>query len=418
MDIRISKGYVGGDVTPPCSKSYAQRCIAAALLCGSKSVLRNVEMCDDTQAALRVAGALGAAVERIDAHTYAVTGPIRPLERVLDIGESGLSTRLFTPIASLCSEPITITGHGSILSRPINMMTAPLRTLGVKVRDNGGFLPVTVQGPIHGGEVHVDGSVSSQFVTGLLMSLPMAQHDTTIYVSDLKSTPYIEMTIDTMHRFGVEIQHRDFSEFFVPGSQSYSPVDMNIEGDWSGASCLLAAGAVSGSVTLHNLNPVSLQADVAMIEALSRAGAEIISTSDTLTVSRRELRAFSFDATSCPDLFPALAALAASCDGTSAIKGTTRLLHKESDRAKAIQTEYGRLGIEVDIESQPDTMLIRGGGMRGACVDSHGDHRMAMSLAVAALSAEGTTTITGAECVAKSYSDFWDDFNTIYHIQS
>lgn len=418
MEKYISEGSVSGTVTPPSSKSYAQRCIAAALLCQGKTVIRAVEMCDDTHAAFRVAQALGARVERLDPHTYSVHGGLNPQSDILDIGESGLSTRLFTPIASLCRRPITVTGHGSILSRPIDMMTAPLRSLGVRVQDNEGRLPLTVQGPIHGGQVHVDGSVSSQFVTGLLMSLPLAQSDTTIYVNDLKSIPYIDMTIDTMNRFGVEIQHRDYSEFYVPGAQSYTPTDFSIEGDWSGASCLLAAGATAGSVTIRNLSEVSLQADVAMISALSKAGAEIISTSDSLTVSRRELRSFVFDATSCPDLFPALAALAASCDGISEIKGTSRLLHKESDRALAIATEYGRLGIKVDIASQPDTMLIYGGPMHGAEVDSHKDHRMAMSLAVAALSAEGTTVIRGAECVAKSYGDFWDDFEKIYRKQS
>lgn len=418
MEKHISKGSVSGSVTPPSSKSYAQRCIAAALLCNGESVIRNVEMCDDTHAALTVAEALGARIKRIDKHTYSILGGLNPASDTLNIGESGLSTRLFTPVASLCSRPITVTGHGSIMSRPIDMMVSPLRHLGVQVQDNDGRLPLTVCGPIHGGEVHVDGSVSSQFVTGLLMSLPLAQSDTTIYVSDLKSVPYIDMTIDTMNRFGVEIQHRDYSEFYVPSAQSYSPTDFSIEGDWSGASCLLAAAATSGSITVHNLSEVSLQADVAMISALSKAGAEIISTDNSITVTKRRLNAFSFDATSCPDLFPALAALAASCDGVSEIKGTSRLLHKESDRATAIATEYGRLGIKVDIDSRPDTMLIYGGPMHGTEVDSHGDHRMAMSLAAAALSAEGTTTIRGAECVAKSYSDFWEDFKTIYDRQA
>ena len=418
MEKHVSKGTVSGSVTPPSSKSYAQRCIAAALLCHGETVIRNVEMCDDTRAALRVAEALGAGINRLDEHTYSITGGLNPHSDVLDIGESGLSTRLFTPIASLCSRPITVTGRGSIMSRPVDMMTAPLRSLGVRVQDNEGRLPMTVQGPVHGGSVHVDGSVSSQFVTGLLMSLPLAQADTTIYVNDLKSIPYVDMTIETMNRFGVEIQHRDYSEFYIPGSQSYAPADFAIEGDWSGASCLLAAGATAGSITVRNLSGVSMQADVAMISALTRAGAEVISTSDSLTVSKRELNAFCFDATSCPDLFPALAALAASCSGVSEIKGTSRLLHKESNRALAVAEEYGRLGIEVDITSRPDTMLIHGGPMQGAKVDSHGDHRMAMSLAVAALSAEGTTTIRGAECVAKSYSDFWEDFKTIYEKQS
>jgi 3-phosphoshikimate 1-carboxyvinyltransferase len=161
------------------------------------------------------------------------------------------------------------------------------------------------------------------------------------------------------------------------------------------------------------LNPVSLQADVAIIRALSHAGAHIEQTNDSVTVSRRELRAFTFDATDCPDIFPALAALAASCEGTSEIIGTSRLTHKESDRAQAIFTEYGKLGIEVDL-SQDDVMRITGGAIQGgATVESFGDHRMAMSLAVAALNASSPVVIRDAECVSKSYSDFWEDFNKL-----
>jgi 3-phosphoshikimate 1-carboxyvinyltransferase len=308
------------------------------------------------------------------------------------------------------------------------MMTEPLRELGVEVKDKKGRLPITVRGPMHGGEVEIDGSISSQFLTGLLMALPLAASDTTVRVAGLRSIPYIDMTIDVMDRFGIDIDHRDYEEFYVPGAQTYKPADMRIEGDWSAASCLLVAGATSGSVTVRNLNSTSLQADVRIIEALSRAGARIEQSPDTVTVSRRDLVAFEFDATDCPDLFPALAALAASCEGTSTLTGTRRLLHKESDRAEAIRSEYGKLGIEVDL-SEENIMRITGGLIAGGkfpsvgemaadttdgvVVDSHGDHRMAMSLAVAALNASSPVTIRGAECVSKSYSDFWTDYEQL-----
>lgn len=413
MDIKIVKSPVEGRVTPPCSKSYAQRAIAAALLARGRSVIGNIELCQDTQSALRVSQNLGARVEQLDKHTFAIEGGLDPRTDTIDIGESGLSTRLFTPIASLCSTPITITGRGSILRRPVSMMMEPLRSLGVKVRDGGGYLPIQVEGPMRGGEAEVDGTVSSQFLTGLLMAAPLASGDTQLCVPQLNSTPYIAMTLDLAARFGVDIEHRDWREFYIPGGQEYRPMRYDVEGDWSGASCMLVAGAVAGRVTLSNLNPLSLQADVAIIGALSHAGAEITSTADSVTVARRELHAFEFDATHCPDLFPALAALAANCEGVSTIRGTSRLLHKESNRAEAIYEEWGKMGVEVDID-EPDVMRIRGTReIAGAEIDSHNDHRIAMAAAVTALNCRGEVTVCGAECVDKSYPDFWRDLDKI-----
>jgi 3-phosphoshikimate 1-carboxyvinyltransferase len=417
MDKTVTRGTVEGEIVPPSSKSYAQRAIAAGLLAPGTSTLSNVEMCDDTTAALGVVKALGARVEQLDAATYLIHGGLNPTSGTLNIGESGLSTRLFTPIAALCPRPTIITGHGSILARPMDMMISPLKSLGVKVKDKRGHLPITVRGPMRGGEVHIDGSTSSQFLTGLLMALPLASSDTTIYVDGLRSLPYIDMTIDVMDRFGIDIDHRDYTEFYVPGNQTYTPAEFEMEGDWSAASCLLVAGAVAGSVRVCNLKEVSLQADVAIIEALSRAGARIESSENAVTVSHRELQAFEFDATDCPDLFPALVALAANCEGTSTIIGTRRLVHKESNRAETLASEYGKLGIEVDIDEE-NVMKITGGAIGADCsgasiVKSHGDHRIAMSLAVAALNSAVPVVIKDAECVSKSYYDFWEDFNNL-----
>ena len=305
-----------------------------------------------------------------------------------------------------------IEGEGTLLRRPMGMMVPPLRQLGVRVKEHGGHLPFEVCGPMHGGEVTVDGSVSSQFVTGLLLALPCAAGDTTLHVRDAVSTPYLDMTLDTAARFGVEIFQRDYEEFYIPGAQHYCATELHIEGDWSAAAMLLVAGATAGEVTVANVPMLSKQADTAVCTALVRAGAAVINDARSVTAVRRPLRAFEFDATHCPDLFPALAALAAAAEGVSILHGTSRLRHKESDRAEAIREEYGRLGIEVDLPDE-DVMTIRGGVIRGGRVHSHGDHRMAMSLAVAALRAEGVVTIEDAECVAKSYPEFFEDLESI-----
>lgn len=220
------------------------------------------------------------------------------------------------------------------------------------------------------------------------------------------------MTVDTAARFGVEISHNDYEEFYIPGGQHYRPAWFNIEGDWSAAAMLLVAGATAGEVRVENIPVLSRQADTAVCTALVRAGAAVIDEQNAVTAVRRPLRAFEFDATHCPDLFPALAALAAAADGVSVLRGTSRLRHKESDRAEAIREEYGKLGIEVDTDTG-DVMTIRGGKIRSGRVSSHNDHRMAMSLAVAALRSDGEVEIEGAECVTKSYPTFFEDLEKI-----
>lgn len=412
MQTIIPPGRVRGALTPPCSKSYAQRALAAALLAEGTTELDDVEFCDDTLAALRCIRTLGAEVVQRGESSLTIRGGLRPAGDVLQVGESGLSTRLFTPVAALCGRPIRIEGVGSILRRPMTMMTEPLRRLGVRVTDCDGRLPIEVCGPLRGGEAEIDGSVSSQFITGLLLALPLAVEDTTLRVTRAVSTPYLDMTIDTAGRFGVEIDQRDYEEFYIPGGQRYEATRLRIEGDWSAAAMLLAAGAVAGEVTVRNVRMLSRQADTAICTALVRAGAAVINDADSVTACARDLRAFEFDATNCPDLFPALAALAASAEGVSVLRGTSRLEYKECNRAEAIREEYGKLGIEVDT-SEPDTMRIRGGQIRGGVVSSHGDHRMAMSLAVAALRSAEPVTIEGAECVAKSYPGFFEDLQQI-----
>lgn len=412
MEQRITRGLVQGTLTPPCSKSYAQRALAISLLADGITTLRNLEFCQDTHSALNCIRALGARVEEVDAATLRIQGGLHPLDMRLQVGESGLASRLFTPIAALWDHPIRIEGTGSLLQRPMQMMIEPLRHLGVSVTDTLGRLPFEVCGPLRGGEVEVDGSVSSQFITGLLLALPMAEEDTTLLVSHAVSTPYLDMTIDTAARFGVEIFHKGYEAFYIPGNQRYLAQDLTIEGDWSAAAMLLVAGAVAGEVRVENLSALSKQADTAILDALTRAGAYVEVEQTAVTAAHRPLHGFEFDATQCPDLFPALAALAATAEGETILHGTSRLQHKESNRAEAIREEYEKVGIRVELEG--DLMRITGcDTIHATRVKSHNDHRMAMSLAVAGLCAEGEMVIEEAESVSKSYPDFFEDLEKI-----
>lgn len=412
MDQSVPRGRVHGTLTPPSSKSYAQRALALSLLAGGVTVLRKLDFCQDTLSALGCIHTLGADVVEVDASTLSIGGSLSPRETTLHVGESGLASRLFTPIAALAGQPIRIVGRGSLLERPMQMMIEPLHQLGVTVKDNRGYLPFEVCGPLRGGEAQVDGSVSSQFITGLLLALPMAPIDTTLRVERAVSTPYLDMTIDTAARFGVDIFHRDYREFYIPGGQCYRGIDLTIEGDWSAAAMLLVAGAVAGEVCVENLSALSKQADTAILDALARAGAEVIIEGNSITASKRDLHGFEFDATQCPDLFPALAALAAVAEGETTLYGTSRLTHKESNRAETIAEEFHKIGIEVDI-SQENIMRIRGGRIHATQVESHNDHRIAMALAVAGLVSDGVMQIHGAECVAKSYPDFFEQLASI-----
>lgn len=410
MEKTIHPSQVSGEVRLPCSKSYAQRALAAALLSDGETTLSNIELCDDTRYAMNVITGLGASVRQTGPTEYVIRGGLAPITDTINTGESGLATRLFTPIAALCDRRMTITGTGTMLHRPIGMMIDPLRNLGVQVRSNG-YLPITVQGPLRGGETDVEAYVSSQFLTGLLMSLPLAEGDTILHVEQPNSLPYLAVTVDLASKFRIRMEHNGFREFFIPGGQHYHPAKLHIEGDWSSAAFMLVAGAIAGEVTAKRMNTLSLQADLAIIQALTKAGAVIITTPDEITVRKRELTGFDFDATQRPDLFPILAVLGANCEGTTHIRGVNRLVYKESNRAEAIVSEYTKLGMDVALED--DVMTVRGGSLSGGTIDSCNDHRIAMAAAIAALAASGPVTITNAQAVTKSYPRFWDDLDSI-----
>lgn len=354
-------------------------------------------------------------MEIVNDNTLIIEGGLKPKTDTLNVGESGLAARLFTPIASLHNSPITIEGEGTLRHRPMSMMVEPLKELGVMVRDGGGRLPIEVCGPMRGGKVIVDGSMSSQFITGLLIALPLAGRDTTIEVKGAVSTPYLDMTLDTIERFGVEVMYNegDYTQFYIEAGQRYEGIDYTIESDWSSAAAIMVAAAIAGEVTIKNISMLSRQADTAICRALERAGASLIIEENSITVAHRELEAFDFDATQCPDLFPVLVALAAAAEGVSAIKGISRLRGKESDRGEVLKREYTKLGIEIELDYDEDIMRIVGGMPCVADVDSHDDHRIAMSLAITALRLEEPLKIKNKECVSKSYPSFFEDLELL-----
>lgn len=415
----ITSSRVEGTVAPPPSKSTMARAVAAALLSQGTTVVRNAASCDDADTALAIAENLGAGIKRegkevtIQGNGKALN---RPTDGTLHCGESGLSMRMFAPIAALLDNKIILTASGSLLERPMTMVE-DLSLLGVFCRTDNGRAPIILRGPIRGGSLSLDGSVSSQFLTGLLMALPLCDGESSISVSRLKSIPYVRMTIELLEYFGVRIEAGDaLGEFAIQGNQAYRPCTYTVEGDWSGASFLLAAGAVSGRVKVTGLDHKSAQPDRAILDALTMAGARIETGPDYVTVEKDRLRPIRFDATHCPDLFPPLVAFTANCEGKSTIWGVERLAFKESDRAAALISEFGKLGII--IERNATKMEIHGGPVKGGIVDSHNDHRIAMACAIAGLTAREGVVIQNPACVSKSYPDFFSDLDSLLVKQS
>lgn len=406
MERIIVPSFITGNINAPSSKSMTQRAIAAGMLARGESTLINPSYCDDSLAAMSIAVGLGARVEPGPAEMK-ISGAQNLREIKLHCGESGLATRMFSPIASLFDTEIKITGSGSLKKRPMSMIVDALRQFGVICNSDNGFLPLTLKGPIRGGKAEIDGSVSSQLLTGLLMSLPLVSSDSEIKVINLKSKPYIDMTIQILNDFGISVRNHEYNVFRIKGNQEYKARTYRIESDWSGGAFLLVAGAVNGEITVNGLRDDSRQSDKAILTALERSGADINRMEDIINVKRSKLRSFDFDATESPDLFPPLVALASYCKGVSTIKGVTRLIHKESNRAATLQEEFGKMNIKIDISG--DIMTIEGGIVNGAKVASHDDHRIAMAAAVAALGASGNVYIKDSQCVAKSYPGFFDD---------
>jgi 3-phosphoshikimate 1-carboxyvinyltransferase len=410
MKATVYPSAVSGILQAPASKSSMQRACAAALLHRGETQLLNPGHSNDDLAAIDVIGKLGATVSMQPDHSMLIRSEgIRPLHQHIHCGESGLGIRMFTPIAALSSLPLTISGSGSLLTRPMDFFDQIFPQLGVTIHSNQGKLPLEIQGPLRPASITVDGSLSSQFLTGLLMAFGAAvTREEIITVDNLASTPYIDLTIDVMRHFGREVEHQAHRYFHVRPAAQAPPhhIIYTVEGDWSSVSFLLVAGAIAGSVRINGIHKASSQADKALLHALRDCGAELSIGDDYVEVAYDRLDAFQFDATHCPDLFPPLVALAACCAGTTLVKGISRLAHKESNRALTLQQEFTKLG--VDIQLSGDDMLITGSSLlQGATVHSHHDHRIAMACAVAALRANQSVEIEVAEAINKSYPDFY-----------
>ena len=416
---------LSGSQIAPASKSSMQRACAAALIHIGKTIIHNPGHSNDDLAALDVIQKLGAIVEterlvneKGNMGSIVVnSNGVKPIGPSMNCGESGLGIRMFTPIAALSNELISIEGKGSLVKRPMHFFDEILPKVGVKVQSQKGFLPIQIQGPLVPANITIDGSLSSQFLTGMLMAYAATEkQNIEIKVIDLKSKPYIDLTLAVLNSFGWKVEHTNYESFRFLAHAPLKPViEYTVEGDWSGAAFLLVAGAIAGPIKVKGLQLNSTQADKKIMEALISAKATMKQEEDGILIGpsadnsnnySNGLVPFEFDATDCPDLFPPLVALASVCNGITKIKGVSRLAHKESDRGLTLQTEFAKMGVQIDLVG--DEMLIHGGALiQSATVFSQQDHRIAMACGVAALVANGPIEITEAEAINKSYTDFF-----------
>lgn len=477
----------------PASKSFAQRAIIAAALADGESRLEGYSPCGDNEAAIEVAKALGAEVrveaagvrsDLSDSSTDTATGTTLTIKGAgssvnmpdkLNVGESGLLTRLMIPIVAALGkgQPIEIDGIGTLPARPLKGASEIMAGFGTVLRPLNPapevHVPLTVQGPLLSGKTSVSGKGGSQLISGLLMALPLLPEDSTLHIHDPKSIPYMFITADVLRRFGIRIGSEmeggeDFMEtqdwslctgitFKIKGGQKYSPAAFDIEGDWSAAANFLVAGALFGDVRLTGLDTTSLQADISIMDILMEAGASLSQIEDEpqdeesanvkdsndneaadaqeavapqghrglITAQKAPLRAFDTDLNNCPDLFPIVAILAAFCHGRSNIQGFKRLASKESDRGAAILNMLTQMGVEASAAGDTlsitgesvESRLLNGHLLKGGEYTSSHDHRMAMALTVASWCADSSIQIDDTTCIAKSFPAFLDAYRLI-----
>lgn len=415
MKVRIIPNELKGNVVIPPSKSLAHRAIIAGSLAEGKSIITNLNFSNDITVTTQAMKDLGVEIKVFE--DYEVITGSKKLKRInstINCGESGSTIRFMIPISLLADGEVTFVGEGRLTTRPLNVFHEIFDKQGIKYSRGVEELPLAIDGKLKSGKFEVRGDISSQFITGLLYTLPKLDGESEIIITtNLESKGYIDLTLDILNRFGIKIINENYEKFIVPGNQGYKAHDYRVEGDFSQVAFWLVAGFLNDGINCLGMNPNSLQGDREIIKILKDMGGDLTIDESVISIGGKQSVGTTVDLSQCPDLGPIVAVLASLSKGTTKIINAGRLRIKESDRITSMTTELNKLGANI-VETE-NGMIIEGvknlkGGVE---VDAWNDHRVAMALAVASSRCEEPIVLTGANSVKKSYPNFWEDFKSL-----
>lgn len=410
--IIIKPKLLKGNIVVPSSKSLGHRGIIAAALSRGISRVDNIQLSKDIEATMEIMKDLGAVVNIEDQNLYIDGRKMFSYEKKLDLRcrESGSTLRFLIPLALTKDGDYIFHGEGKLISRPLEPYYEIFEEKGIKYSREEDGLPLKVSGKLTSGTYRVRGDISSQFITGLLFSLPILEGNSRIQITTkLESKGYIDLTLDILKDFGIEIENNNYEEFNIRGAQKYNSRNYYVEGDYSQGAFFLIAGALGSSIVCSGLNKDSLQGDKVILDILEAMGCNMEESEEGIKVNPSKTKGIEIDASNCPDLVPVLTVLASLSEGETKIVNAKRLRIKECDRLYAITKELNKLGANI-IELE-DSLIISGvSELKGGEVNSHNDHRIVMALAIAATRAKGDVIINNPSAVEKSYPNFFKDY--------
>ena len=437
MDIKIKPSKLSGNVVIPPSKSFAHRALICAALSEGKSIVRNIELSDDIRATLEALEELGATskienmsieiegIQIMNNDVHDINNNIHNMNNnmhIINCNESGSTLRFMIPIAAALGYRCRFEMSGNLGKRPLDVYYDIFDKNGIKYKKGENYLEI--DGNLNAGEYDIPGNISSQFITGMLFALSMLEEDSLLKITDkIESKSYIDITLQCLKDFGIEIENNNYRKFRIKGNQKYKCRKekqgynkYTVEGDFSQGAFFLCADAIGNDVNIKGLRRDSIQGDKATLDILERMGCErIYNESNDIKMKVNSLNSTVIDATDCPDIIPVLSVCAAFANGTTEIINAKRLRIKECDRLSAINEELSKLG--ASIEEKEDSLIIHGNGnkkLKGGCeVWSHKDHRICMMLSIASTICEEDIIIKDAECISKSYPRFFEDFEKI-----